>query len=391
MRLYWKRDSSMLTLLACLATLPGCSDVSPLAPSEPPVAAFEVTADSSTLLFGHVAQVFGSATDDEGKPVVALVSWESVTPDIATVSTEGVVTALAFGEAIIEGSVGQLTARGKIKVVKPDSTPTPAPEPTPDPAQPPSDAEAFPADLASNNFDAGTLAPYTNPWGVDLDFPNDPTNLGHGRVARFHYQAEIGDQNRAMEFTHARRWGEPMYFRGEFNIAVDDLAANEVLRKLVYWQSHNDYAKYTTNGGLASGRTVVHLTGSDLVVDATFNPAAGSGRDANDVRTVEIVASGLKGHQWYTLEVFQQLESAIGRNDGILRVWLDGNLVFEKTTMTWSDPAWVGSTINTVPFEAADIYFEHFLVGNQVNRNDGGFNEYRYWDNVEFSTRRIRK
>ena len=379
----------MLTILACVTAFSGCSDVSPLSPKLFPadnsVVALAVVADSSTLSVGHVAQLSANATDTEGNTVPALVEWVSLTPAIAGVSPNGAVTALASGEAVFEGSVADVRARGKIKIVKPDSSPD-----SPAPAAP-AESEAVPANLASNNFENGSLDPYTNPWGTDLDFPVDPTNSGHGRVARFHYKGDIGDQNRAMEFTHVRRWGEPMYFRGEFNIAVDDIAANDVLRKLVYWQSHNDYSKYTTNGGLASGRTVVHLTGSDLVVDATFNPATASGRNANDVRTVEIIATGLKGHQWYTLEVFQQMESAIGRNDGILRVWLDGNLIFEKTTMTWSDPLWVGNTSNPVPFEAADIYFEHFLVGNQVNRNDGSFDEYRYWDNVEFSTQRIRK
>lgn len=376
----------MISFLACIAALPGCSDVSHLVnpvgkflPPSIPAVALAVAADSSTLTVGHSAQVSGTATDPDGNPIVATVSWAAITPELASVSESGIVTALASGEAIFEGRVGELSARGKIRVIVPPGQ-VPDQEPSAEPA---------PADLASNNFDNGSLGPYTNPWGVDLDFPNDPTNSGRGKVARFRYKGDIGDQNRAVEFTHRRGFGEPMYFRGEFNIPVSDLAANDVLRKLVYWQSHNDYDKYRTNGGLASGRTVVHLTGSDLIVDATFNPKAGSGRDANLVRTVEVIQTGMKGNQWYTLEVFQQMESALGRSDGVLRVWLDGKIVFEKTTMTWADPLWVGDTSNAVPFEASDIYFEHFLVGNQVNRNDGSFDEYRYWNNVAFSTKRI--
>jgi hypothetical protein len=57
--------------------------------------------------------------------------------------------------------------------------------------------------------------------------------------------------------------------------------------------------------------------------------------------------------------------------------------------MTWSDPLWVGDTSNSVPFEASDIYFMGFLVGQQVNSHDSSFDEYRYWDNVAFSTKRI--
>jgi hypothetical protein len=351
-----------LLLAFCLA-LPGCSTdrAEPIGPHQ---GAFTVIVDSSTLLVGHVAQASIAWQDTAGIPITPLdVSWTSLTPHIAAVDSAGAVTAIAYGEAVIEGRVSGSTDRVQLAVV-------------------------VPSDLAAHGFNNGTIGPYINPWGIDLDFPADPTGSGRGNVARFHYKGTNQDQNRALAFTYARRWGQPMYFKGEFNIPVNDLAAGSMLRKLIYWQPHNDYAKYTVNGGLASGRTVVVLRGSDLVVDATYNPAPGSGKTSNDVRTAETVATGLLGHRWYTLEVYQRMESAIGRTDGILQVWLDGRLVFDKHTMTWSDPAWVGNTSNGVPFEASDIYFEHFLVGHQVQWT-GTYDEYRYWDNVEFSTRRI--
>jgi hypothetical protein len=371
MRYYLKRDTFMTFLLACfLTTFPGCSaDLSQAVGPGSPVAAVAVNVDSSTLLVGHVAQVSITALDTAGHSIsVPSVSWTSITPDIATVSSTGAVTAVASGEAVIEGRISGSTGRVELTVVV-------------DP------------DLAANNFNNGTLGPYTNPWGVDLDFPADPTGSGHGGIARFHYAAVVApggvaDQNRALDFIYPRRWGQSMYFRGDFYIPVGDIAVGDVLRKLIYWQPHNDYAKYTVNGGLATGRTVVLLTGSDLIVDATYNPEPGTGKNANDVRTVATVATGIEANRWYTLEVHQRMETAIGRADGILQVWLDGKLVFDKDTMTWSDPAWVGNTSNGVPFDASDIYFEHFLVGQQVN-GFSSFDEYRYWDNVEFSTRRI--
>ncbi len=366
MRYYFKQDTSMSLLLACLfSTLPGCSpDVSRSVGPESPVAAFAVLVDSSTLRVGHLAQASIAATDMEGKAVQPAVAWTSLTPDIAAVSTSGMVTAIASGEAIIEGNVAGSTARGKLTVF----------------AQP---------DLASHNFNDGTLGAFSNPSKLDLDFPSDPTSSGRGKVARFHYKGSYGDQNRSLEFTHARRWGEPIYFRGEFFLPLDDLGAHGIIRKLIYWQSNRDYGKYPGNGGLATGRTVVLLSGTDLVVDATYNPAAGTGKSSDDVRTVATLADGLRGNTWYTLEVYQRLESAIGRADGVLQVWLDGKLVFNSSTMTWSDPAWVGDMSSGVPFDAADIYFKHFRVGDQVNWNEGSFDEFRYWDNVEFSTHRI--
>lgn len=367
MRYYLKRDTSMTFLLACfLTTFSGCStDASRAVGPDSQVATVSVKVDSSVLSIGHVAQVSITAVDTAGNSlVVPSVSWNSLTPDIATVAPSGAVTAIQPGEAVIEGTVSGSTGRVELTIV----------------ADP---------DLATSNFNDGTLGPFINPSKLDLDFPADPTGSGRGNVARFHYKGSYGDQNRALEFTYPRRWAEPIYFRGEFYMPLSDLAANYIIRKLIYWQSHKNYGKYPGDGGLATGRTVVLLSGTALVVDATYNPAAGTGKSSDDVRTVATLAEGLQGNKWYTLEVYQRMESAIGRADGVLQIWLDGKLVFNSATMTWSDPAWVGDMTYGVPFDPADIYFEHFRVGDQVNWNEGSFDEFRYWDNVEFSTRRI--
>jgi hypothetical protein len=358
----WKQPALAAILFACaLPMLPGCSGDRGTDPSAN-IASVTVEADSSVISVGHAARVSLTARDLGGEAVTPpRISWVSLTPDVATVSPSGAVNAISTGAAVIEGRIAGLSGRADLTVVAG-------------------------ADEASHDFNDGTVGPYSNEAGLELDFPADPTETGRGNVARFHYQGGNGDRNRSVQFRYPRRWGQPMHFKGEFYIPVSDIALGEITRKLTYWQSHKDYEKYTTNGGLATGRTVVHLAGSNLVVDATYNPAEGTGKSSDDVRTWAIIATGLEGHRWYTLEVLQQMESAIGRADGRLQVWLDGNLIFDKSTMTWSDPAWVGNRSNNVPFEASDIYFERFLVGQQVNWS-GNYDEYRYWDNVRFSAR----
>ena len=143
------------------------------------------------------------------------------------------------------------------------------------------------------------------------------------------------------------------------------------------------------------------MYGNQLAVDATFNPAVGNGTSDTHRTHVEGLAT-IAPSTWYTLEVFQQLESSIGGADGILRVWLNGTMVFEKTTMQWTDPGWVGATGDYtgswsnpgagqgVVMDAADIYSQRFYVGDQFNWS-GVWDEYRYWDNVAFSTQRIGK
>ncbi len=328
------------------------------------IVSITVRSDSTVMAVGHVAQVSviarGSAEETLAEPEVA---WTTSNPDIATVSPTGVVDAVGLGVVTIEAKVADLTARTDLTIV------------------------AGP-DAASHDFNDGTLGAYINRAATDLDFLFDPTGAGRGKVARFHYEGSNGDINRSLEFRHVRRYGEPIYFKGDFYIPIADLSTPAIIvRKLIYWQSHKNWGKYPPDGGFGTGRTVVVLLGSNLVVDATYDPAPQTGKSANDVRTSVIAAQGMKGNTWYTLEVYQHMESAIGRADGVLQVWLDGNLVFSKSDMTWTDPNWLTDTAKyPVPFDPADIYFKHFLVGNQVNLDQGSFDEIRYWDNVEFST-----
>lgn len=328
------------------------------------IVSITVNSDSTVMAVGHIAQVSVTARGPAGETLSAPeVEWTTSNPDIATVSSTGVVDAVGIGVVTIEGKVADLTARTELTIVTGPNA-------------------------ASHDFNDGTLGAYINRASTDLDFPLDPTGAGRGNVARFHYQGSNGDINRSLEFRYVRRYGQPIYFKGDFYIPIADLATpGSIVRKLIYWQSHKNWGKYPPDGGFGTGRTVVVLLGSDLVVDATYNPAPQTGKGPNDVRTSVIVAQGMKGSTWYTLEVYQYMESAIGRADGLLQVWLDGNLVFSKTDMTWTDSNWLTDTTKyPVPFDPADIYFEHFLVGNQVNLDQGSFDEIRYWDNVEFST-----
>jgi hypothetical protein len=98
----------------------------------------------------------------------------------------------------------------------------------------------------------------------------------------------------------------------------------------------------------------------------------------------------LAANHWYVVEAELTMESSIGAGDGIYRVWLDGTLIYEITTLRLTDPAWIGQPVvggNGVPLDIADVYFQHYEVGDQVNFS-GSFDEYRYWDNVTFSNQK---
>jgi Bacterial Ig-like domain (group 2) len=379
-----KSSWSMSFLLVCaFLALPSCSsDISQAVDTGPPVASISVAVDSATLLVGHIAHASATVKDSAGNLINgSTINWSSLTPKIASVSPSGNVTAVASGSAVIEGKIGGASGMAPVTVV-------------------------IPPDLASHDFNDGTFGLYTNPFPLDIDVVADPTGAGKGKVARLHYvratsDGSVFDVNREFQFTYPRRYGDPLYFRGDFYIQAADLGDGFVQRKLIYWQSHEDYTKYPLGYGGPNFRTVVVMYGNQLAVDATFNPAVGNGTSDTHRTHVERLAT-IVPSTWYTLEVFQQLESSIGGADGILRVWLNGTMVFEKTTMQWTDPGWVGATGDYtgswsnpgagqgVVMDAADIYSQRFYIGDQFNWS-GVWNEYRYWDNVAFSTQRIGK
>jgi hypothetical protein len=79
---------------------------------------------------------------------------------------------------------------------------------------------------------------------------------------------------------------------------------------------------------------------------------------------------------WYSLEIEVQTNTPVadpGPFDGIFRVWVDGALVYQNTTIKINGNC-------TTPFR-------YFSVGRQTNR--GSYmvvDEYRYWDDVVIST-----
>lgn len=118
-------------LIAALVAMLGCAEppVTPPTPSpedELPVDPAEVVAiamaqEEAGLLVGETLRLELVATLEDGRELLLTkgVAWSSSALDVATVSEEGVVTGVGSGEAIIEGSVGALTATTQITVVDP--------------------------------------------------------------------------------------------------------------------------------------------------------------------------------------------------------------------------------------------------------------------------------
>jgi hypothetical protein len=101
-----------------LAVLFACSD-SPSGPSRPPgVDRVEVVPATAWLSPGATLTLEGAALKSDGTTASGVsFKWATSAPNVATVSTNGTVQAVAAGQATIEMSVGSLRATSAITVV----------------------------------------------------------------------------------------------------------------------------------------------------------------------------------------------------------------------------------------------------------------------------------
>jgi len=96
-----------------------------------PVASVMTGLNYSAIPVGATARAFAFPVDSLGNPLGGrTVVWSSLNPQIATVSSEGVVTAVALGSAVIRATVESKTGDATLTV---GTTTTPTAPGTPDP------------------------------------------------------------------------------------------------------------------------------------------------------------------------------------------------------------------------------------------------------------------
>jgi len=104
--------SSSLVYSAIVAFLIACSDSSDSVSPTRPVASVAVTPATSALIVGQTASLSATAKDADGNVIQGrTIQWTTSNASIATVSTSGLVTAVAEGiatvSAAVEGKVGR--------------------------------------------------------------------------------------------------------------------------------------------------------------------------------------------------------------------------------------------------------------------------------------------
>ena len=103
-------SSGLVTALAAgsaviTATVEGKSAVAAISVSAPPIASVSVSPSSATLVVGQTVELEAQPRGASGQPLNGrVVTWSSNHPEVATVSSAGVVVALSSGTATITAS-----------------------------------------------------------------------------------------------------------------------------------------------------------------------------------------------------------------------------------------------------------------------------------------------
>jgi hypothetical protein len=232
-------------------------------------------------------------------------------------------------------------------------------------------------DIASTDFESGNSGlflsgvPPTNMGSSVINFQADPTGELTGTVARMKYASGAGDGVKAVDvklkFTHATGYGlgTTFYFRGH---VVVPTPASDMLngqRKLFYIQTQSN--------------------GPDAFFFLKAEPAIPGGQTLKlefpkfPTGNMAPSAGSIQFNTKHSIEVQITVNSTTAIADGIIRVWVDGVLTFEK--------------LDAYPMRTtARGNFKVFCFGDQCQASlaaDIAFDEYRYWDNLAISTQRI--
>lgn len=342
-----KKDSAAVSVSA-----------SPSTPAPTPVLTTITLSPTSPTLVVGATQTFTATAKDQNGNVMAGQSftWTSSNTNVMRVS-QGVVTAVAVGLATLNVSSSGVNASTPVTVV---SAPTP----------PPTNGTFSPPDIAFTNIENGTTAPFATTSGsvtgnADIVIMNDPTGQFGGKVARFRFlrasTTVSADVNRALRYVSATGvgLGQTIFLRG--HVLIPTPAANMMAaqRKLFYIQrQQNDlsFAFLKAEGQVGNGQ--------ELKIEITGNRLFHAGTISYDKKT--------------SIEIQITNNSAVGRADGLLRIWVDGNLVLDKSG---------------IEFLTTSAPFVKFMFGqqtqHQLNDKSITFDEYRYWDNMALSTKRI--
>jgi hypothetical protein len=207
------------------------------------------------------------------------------------------------------------------------------------------------------------------------------------------------DRNRYVEKNFTGGLPNHFFVRGYVYFKTPEapaLASSTIQRKIYYIKAA------TGPSGTPNALWYVVLTedtvNSKMGIRVVYTPKSGTtsvslyGGD-NELGNKSTLINGiaeLKFDQWHLVEMEVKAKSGLGASDGILRLYIDGTLVFERKTFpVGGAPCRSGSTKLCPAFPDDTIFpsaITRIEIGNQSDRsNFNPVDEFRFWDGIVIS------
>ena len=291
----------------------------------------EVTPTNATIFVGDTVRIRGTGFDVNGDSIASLVfTWTSSNEAAATVDALGLVTGQAFGTTMITGTAGGLSAQATVVVDTMEATDFNEPAGFTAIVERPFNSKA------ADNNDRGT-GEFPNKEGgsegwdgfefgeTNLTIVAGSDPLSPGSAMRFNYPVGLAANN-GPGVAQTLGLGSPtnLYVRTALRLGPDYYVGS-VSNKLYFHRM----------SGSPRGEPFLALHPNG---DGTFRLAAnfqGTPDNGLGFFFASAPANALERETWYVIETVLIMNSAEGVADGIFRVYLDGELVLERTDVSY--------------------------------------------------------
>jgi hypothetical protein len=250
-------------------------------------------------------------------------------------------------------------------------------------------------DVGFADFEDATLGDFltagTNPSNISskfIDVVDDPTGIRGGKVCRMHFVrttlAGAPDKNVSIDISVTPSseefgYGETFFMAGWLYIPTPEAHMLAAQRKIFYPQDSQDCAFGFMK--VEGYNSTLHAQSIKFV---TWKYPTG-----NKVYAPTVAGTVFKYDLWQHMEIMIAMNSAVGLQDGSMKCWKDGVLVFDHPNM-WFKKSNVNP--NNGNDTTARGFGKPFKIGEQTQGSPDSavlFDEYRYWDNCAVSSTRI--
>jgi hypothetical protein len=348
------------------------------------VATVSVAPGSSTIQVGNQVQL--SATDKTSGGIVVsgqIVSWASSNAAVASVSASGLVTGSGVGTATITATSVGIQGTASFTVTSGGSGPFH------EPAGMNTQINTGAMSVAPSQSNNGT---WTEGSTTLTNFsPNSKSSTGEwsGNLSaipgepglRLTYDGSLDGGNSPVRFgaSLANHGSGYLYVRWKFRLSPNWTLSTASQLKVMEPRSINS----TENHVISFSPYGQASDGSNMWPNAflQFNngggtysryvPGNSSGQDASTSYFSSSVANvgGNARGSWHTIEFYMQPESSAGTANGQLTIWVDGNQVFQTTSVNYF--------LNGEPMGWMYLMFDPCYGGDSANDHPPGT---LYWD-----------